>query len=252
MQITIQTWHRYCSVTQNKSVWSHGLQHTRAPCSSPSPRPCSNSCPLSQWCHPTISFSVVPFPSCLQSFSIKVFSNESVLHIRLTKYWSFRISISPSSEYSGLISFRIDWFDPLAAQASLKSLLQHHTLKASILWLSALLIVQLSYLYMTTGETIVLTIWTFVGKVISLLFNMPSRFVTDFLPRSTCILISWLQSPFTVILEPKQIKSIIVSIVFPSICHEVMGPDAPWSQLFECWVLSQVFTLLLHLHQEAL
>ena len=142
------------------------------------------------------------------------------------KYWSFSFSISATSEYSGLISFRIDWLDPLAIQGTLKSILQHHTSKASILQHSAFFIVQLSYPYMTTGKTIALTRWTLVGKVMSLLFNMLSRFVIDFLPRNKCLLISWLQSPAAVILEPKKIKSLTVSIVSPSICHEVMGPDA--------------------------
>ena len=125
--------------------------------------------------------------------SIRVFSNESVLHSRWPKYWSFHFSISPSNEYSGLISFRMDWLDLLAVQGTLKSLLQHHTSKESILWCSAFFIVQLSHQYMTNGKTIALTRWTFVGTVISLLFNMPSRLVTTFLPRSKRLLISWLQ-----------------------------------------------------------
>ena len=156
--------------------------------------------------------------------SIRVLSNESVLCIRWPKYWSFSFSISPSSEcYSGLISFRMDGLDLLAVQGILKSLLQHHSSKASILCLSAFFIVQLSHPYMTTGKTIALTRQTFVGKVISLLFKMLSRLVITFLPRSKRLLISWLQSPSTVILEPPKIKSLTVS---PSICHEVMGPDA--------------------------
>ena len=183
--------------------------------------------------------------------SIRVFSNESVLHIRWPKYWSFSFSISPSNEYSGLISFRIHWFDLLAVQETLKSLLEHHSSKASILWHSAFFTVQLSHPYMTTGKTTALTKLTFVGKVMSLLFNMLSRLVIAFLPRSKCLLISWLQSPFAVILEPKKIKSITVSIVSPSICHEVMGLDA-MILVSECWVLSQLFTLLFHFHQEAL
>ena len=142
------------------------------------------------------------------------------------KYWSFSLSISPSNEYSGLISFRTDWLDLLAVQGTLKSLHQHHSSKASILRRSAFLIVQLSYPYMTTGKTIALTRWTFVGKVMSLLFNILSRLVITFLPRSKCLLISWLQSPSAVILEPLRIKSLAVSTVSPSICHEVMGPDA--------------------------
>ena len=134
--------------------------------------------------------------------SSRVFSNESVLHIRRPKYWSFSLSISPSNEYSGLISFRMDWLDLFAVQGTLKSLLQHHSSKASILRCSAFFIVQLSHLYMTTGKTTALTRQTFVGKVTSLLFNMLSRLVTAFLPRSKHLLISWLQSPSAVILEP--------------------------------------------------
>ena len=156
--------------------------------------------------------------------SIRVFFNESVLHIRWPKYWSFSFSISPSNEYSRLISFRMDWFDLLAVQGTLMSLLQHHSSKPSILWCSAFFMVQLSHPYMTTGKTIALTRWTFVGKVMSLLFNKLSRFVIAFLPRSKRLLISWLHSPSAVTLEPKKIKSISVSIFSPSICHEVMGP----------------------------
>ena len=154
---------------------------------------------------------------------IKVFSNESSLHIRWPKYWSFSFSISPSNVYSGLISFRIGWLDLLAVQGTLKSLLQHHSSKASILKCSAFFIVQLSHPYMTTGKTIALTRWTCVSKVMSLLFNMLSRLVIAFLLRSKRLLISWLQSPFAMILEPKKRKSITVSIVSPSICNEVMG-----------------------------
>ena len=157
--------------------------------------------------------------------SIRVFSNESVLCIRWPKDWSFSFSISPSNEHSGLISFRIDWLDLLAVQGTLKSLLQHHSSKASVLWCSAFFIVLLSHCCMTTGKTIALTRQTFVGKVISLLFNMLLRLVIAFLPRSKHLLISWLQSPPAVILEPKKIKSLTVSIVSPSICHEVIGPD---------------------------
>ena len=135
-------------------------------------------------------------------------------------HWSFSFSISPSNEHSGLISFRMDWVDLLAVQGTLKSLLQQHSSKASILWCSAFFVVQLSHLYMTTGKTITLTVWTFVGKVMSLLFNMLSRCVIAFLPRSKHLLISWLQSPSAVILEPRKIKSATVSIVSPSVCHE--------------------------------
>ena len=158
--------------------------------------------------------------------SIKVFSNETVLLIRWQKYWSFSFSISPSNEYSGLISFRTDWLDLLEVQGTLKSLLQHHSSKASILRCSAFLIVKLSHPYMTTGKTIALTRRTYVGKVMSLLLNMLSRLVITFLPRSKCLLISWLQSPSVVILEPPKIKSDTVSTVSPSVSHEVMGPDA--------------------------
>ena len=158
--------------------------------------------------------------------SIRVFSNESALHMRWPKYWSFSFSISPSNEHPGLISFRMDWLDLLAAQGTLKSLLQHHSLKPSILRRSAFFIVQLLHPYMTTGKTIGLTRWTFVGKVKSLLFSMLSRLVITFLPRSKRLLISWLQSPSAMVLGPPKIKSAIVSTVSPSISHEVMGPDA--------------------------
>ena len=158
--------------------------------------------------------------------SIRVFSNESVLRIRWPKYWSFSFSISPSNEYWGLTFFRIDWFDFLAAQGTLKSLLQHHSSKASILQHSAFSMVQLSHPYVTTGKPIALTRWTFVGKVMSLLLNMLSRLVITFLPRSKRLFISWLQSPSAVILDPRNIKSDTVSTVSPSISHEVVGPDA--------------------------
>ena len=160
------------------------------------------------FCRPVLLLPSV-FPS------IRVFSNKSVLRIRWPKYWSFSFSISPSNEYSGLISFRIDWFDLLAVRGTLKSLLQHHSSKVSILWHSAFFMVQLSHPYMTTGKTIPLIRQTFVDKVIFLLFNMLSRLVIPFLPRSKCLLISWLQSPSAVILEPKKIKSVTVS----NVCH---------------------------------
>ena len=143
-------------------------------------------------------------------------SFKSTLHIRWPKYWSFSFSIIPSKEIPGLISFRVDWLDLLAVQGTLKSLLQHHSSKASILRCSAFFMVQLSHPYMTTGKTIALTRRTFVGKVMSLLFNMLSRLVITFLPRSKHLLISWLQSPYAVILEPKKTKSVTVSIFFPS------------------------------------
>jgi len=155
--------------------------------------------------------------------SIRVFSNESALHIRWPKYWSFSFNIRLSNEHPGLISFRMDWLDLLAVQGTFKSLLQYHSSKASILRCSAFFTVQLSHPYMTTGKTIALTRWTFVGKAKSLLFNLLSRLVITFLLRSKHLLISWLQSPSAVILEPQKIKSATVS---PSICHEVLGPDA--------------------------
>ena len=158
--------------------------------------------------------------------SIRVFSNESALRFRWPENWSFSFNISRSNEHPGLISFRLDWLDLLAVQGTLKSLLQHHSSKASVLWHSAFFIVQLSHPYVTTGKTITLTRQTFVGKVMSLLFNMLSRLVITFLPRSKCLLISWLQSPAEVILEPRKIKSAAVSTVSPCICHEVMGLDA--------------------------
>ena len=164
-------------------------------------------------CHPLHLLPSI-FPS------IRVFSNESVLQIRWPKYWSFSFSISPSNEYSGLISFRTGWFDFLAVQATLKSLLQHHSSKASILWHSAFFMVQLSHPYMTTGKTIALTRWNFVGKVISLLFNILSRLVIAFLPRSKRLLISWLRSPSAVILESRKIKSVSVSDVSPLFATE--------------------------------
>ena len=167
--------------------------------------------------------------------SIGVFSKESVLYIRWPKYWSLSFSINPSSEYSGLISFRMDWLDLQEVQGTLKSLLQHHSSKESILQGSAFFIVQLSHPYMTTGKTIALTKWNFVDKVVSLLFNMLSRLVITFLPRSKCLLISWLQSPSAVILEPRKTRSLTVSIISPSICHEVMGLDA---MILDFWMLS--------------
>ena len=178
------------------SLWPCRLQHFRLPCPSPSPGVCSNSCTLIQWCYATISSSVAPHllqPSVFPR--VRVFSNESALHIKWLKYWSIHFSISPSNEYSGPISFRTDQFDLLAVQGTLKSLPQHHSSKALILPRSTFCMVQLSHLYMTIGKTIALTVWIFVGKMMCLLFNMLSRFITAFLPRSKCLLISWFQSP---------------------------------------------------------
>ena len=177
-------------------------------------------------CHPLVLLlSVFPVSGSLPTS----------LHIRWPKYRNCSFSIGPSNEYSGLISFRIDWFDLLAVQGTFKSLLQHHNLKASILQLWTFFMVQLSHPYMTTGKTIALTRQIFVGKVMSLHFNMLFRLVIAFLPRSKHPLISWLQLPSAVVLEPKKIKSVTVSIVSPSICHEVMRPDA---MIFVFWMLS--------------
>ena len=209
----------------------HELQHARPPCPSPSPGVHSDSRPLSQRCHLILCRPLFVLPPI--SPSIRVFSSESTLCMRWPKYWSFSFSIIPSKEIPGLISFKMDWLDLLAVQGTLKSLLQHHSSKASILWHSAFFTVQLSHPYMTTGERkcpsynyTALTRRTFVGKVMSLLLNMLSRLVITFLPRTKRLLISWLQSPSAVILEPTKRKSDIVSTVSPSIPHEVMGPDA--------------------------
>ena len=172
-------------------------------------------------CHP-LFFPPSIFPS------IKVFSNELALPIRWPKFWSFSFSISPSNDYSGLISFRMDWLDLLAVQGMLKSLLQHHSSKASILWHSAFFIVQLSHPYMTTGKTIPLTRWTFVGKVMSLIFNMLSRLVIVLLRRSKHLLISWLQSPSAVILEPKK-SSLSLFPLFPHLFPMKWWDQMLWS-----------------------
>ena len=177
------------------SLRPHESQHARPPCPLPTPGVHSDSRLLSQWGHLAISSSVILFSSCPQSLPASVFFNESTLRMRWPNYWSFSFSIIPSKEIPGLISFRMDWLDLLAVQGTLKSLLQHHSSKASILRHSAFFTVQLSHSYMTTGKTIALTRWTFVGKVMSLLFNMLSRLVITFLPRSNRLLISWLQSP---------------------------------------------------------
>ena len=222
----------------------HGLQHARLPCLSLSPRVSSDSCPLSQWCHPNISFSVIPFLLSSILPRIMVFSSESALCIRWPKYWSFSFSTSPSNEYSGLISYRMDWFDLLAVQGTLKSLLQHHSSKASILWCSAFFMVQLSLLYMTAGKTIALTIQTFVSKVMSLLFNVLtfvskvmsllfnvlSRLVIAFLPRSKCLLILWMQSLSAVIFGSQENKTCHCFHYFPIYL--------PWSNRPRCHELS--------------
>ena len=198
------------------SLQPHVLQHTRP---SLSLQVCSNSCPLSQWCYLSNHLNLCCPLLLLSSIfpSIRVFSNESALHIRWPKYWSFSFSISPSNEYSGLISFRIDWFDLLAVQGTLKSLLQHHNLKASILQHSAFFMVQFSHTYMTTGKTIALTIQTFVSKVMSLIFNMLSRFITAFFKgASSCSLLKVIEWQL-----PKKkywnqlVTSLLISLLHP-------------------------------------
>ena len=213
------------SVMSN-SLWPHGLQHARPPCPSPTPRVYQNSCTLSPWCHPTISSSVISFSSCPQSFpstgsfqmsqlftsggqSTEVSASTSVLQVN-TQGWS-------PLGWTGWIS--------LKTKGILKNLLQHHCSKASILQCSAFFTVQLSHWYMTTGKHIALTRWTFVGKVMYVLFNMLSRQSITFLPRSKSLLISWLQSPSAVILEPRKIKSATVSTVSPTICHGTRWHD---------------------------
>ena len=200
MSYSVQFSHSVVSV----SLRPHESQHARLPCPSlapspPKPMSIESVIPSNHLilCRPLLLLPPIP-PS------IRVFSTESALHITWPKYWSFSFNIRPSNEHRGLISFRMDWLDLLAVQGILKSLLQHHRSKASILWHSTFFIVQLLHPYMTTGKTIALTSWTFVDKVMSLLFNMLSRLVITFLPRSKHLLISWLQSPFTVILEPKK------------------------------------------------
>ena len=207
----------------SNSLQSHGLQHTRLPCPSLSPWVCSNSCPLNRWCHPAISFSVFCFSSCPQSFP-ESGSFPSTLYLRWPKYWSFSFSISPSKEYSGLISLRLTGAISLQCKGPSRvfscTIIQKHQFFQC--W--AFFMVQ--HPYMTTGKTVALTIWTFIGKVMSFLFNMLSRFVIAFFPRCKRLLISWLQLPSAVILEPKKRKYVTVSTFSPFICHEVIGPNA--------------------------
>ena len=222
MQIlSINSVHFSCTVVSD-SLPSHGLQHARLPCPSTTPGDYSNLCPLSQWCHTTLSSFVVPFSSCLQSFpaSGSFPMGQFFTSGGLTIGVSASISVLPMNIQTELISFRMDWLDLLAVQRTLKNLLQHHSLKASILQCTAFFIVQLSHPYMTTGKTLALTRWTFVSKVMSLFFNTLPRFVIAFLPQSKRLLISWLQSSSAVILKPKKIKSITVSntLSHKSIC----------------------------------
>ena len=210
----------------SNSLQSHEPQHARSPSPSPTPGVHPNPCPLSRWCHPAISSSAVPFSSYPQSFPASgSFRMSQLFSFRWSKYWSFSFNISPSNEHPGLISLRMDGLDLLAAQGTLKSLLQHHSSKASILLCLAFFIVQLSHPYMTTGKTIALRRWTFVGKIRSLLLNILSRLVITFLPRSKRLLISWLQSPSAVILEPRKIVSHCFPIYLPwsdgTGCHDL-------------------------------
>ena len=225
--VTISSVQFSCSVVPN-SLQPHESQHARPLCPSPTPGVHSDSHPSSRRCHPAISFSVVPFSFCPQSLP----ESESFPVSQLFASGGQRIGVSASvsvlgsNEHPGLISFRMDWLDLLVVQGTLKRLLQHHSSKASMLWRSAFFTVQLPHPYLTTGKTIALTRWTYVGKVVSLLLNMLSKLVITFLPKSKHLLISWLQSPSAVILEPPKTKSDTVSTVSPSICHEVVGPDA--------------------------
>ena len=216
------------------SLQPHGLQHARLLHPSPTPRAYSNSGPSSWWCHPTVSSSIVTFSSCLQYFPASGSSSESVLRIKWPKYWSFSFSISPSNEYSGLISFKIDCFDLLAVQGTQESSPTPQFKSINSLALSFICGPTLTSMH-DHWKNHSFTRQTFVGKVMSLLFNMLSRLAITCLPRIKCLLISWLQSPSAVILEPKKIKSVTVSIVSLSICLEVMGQDA---MILVFWILS--------------
>ena len=247
-------WH-YCSVQFSCSVMSDSLrplesQHARPPCPSPTPGfPQTHVHWVGdaiQPSHPLLSSSP-PAPNPSQHQGLFQWVNSSM---RWPKYWSFCFNISPSNEHPGLISFRMDWLDLLAVQGTLKSLLQHHCSKASILRRSVFFIVQLSHPYMTTGKTIALTRWTYVGTVMTLLLNMLSRLVITLLPRSKRLLISWLQSPSAGILEPPK-NNVWHCFHCFRISHEVMGPDA---MILVLWMLSfkpSFSTLLFHFHQEA-
>ena len=226
----------FISVQLLSCVWLFATPWTlcRPPCPSPTPRARSDSCPSSWWCHPTISSSVIPF-SCLQSSQYQDLFQ-----------WVF----TSGGQYSGLISFRMDWFDLLAVQGTFKNLLQYHNLKASILQLWTFFMVQLSHPYMTTGKTIGLAMWTFVDKVMSLLFNMLSRFVIAFHPRSKCLLISWLQSLPAVILEPK--KAVCHCFYFSPLLFALKWWDWIYHSLSLCWVFKPACSLSFHPHQEVL
>ena len=220
---------QYSPSVVSDSLQPRGLQHARPPSLSPTPRVNWNSCPLSRWWPPTISSSVIPFLSCPQSFPASgSFQMSQLFSSGGQSVGSFSFNISSSNEHPALICFRMDWLDLLVVQGNLKSLLQHHSSEASILWCSAFFIVQLSHPYMTTGKTIALTRQTFVGKVISLLFNMLFSLVITLLPRSKRLLIYLVQSPSVVILEPPKIKSLTVSIVSPLFAMK-WWEQMPWS-----------------------
>ena len=206
----------------SNSLWPHESQHARPPCPSPTPGVYSNSCPLSRWCYPAISSSVIPFSSTPIPPSISVFSNKSTLRMRWPKYWSFSFSINPSNEQPGLISFKMDW--SRLSRVFSNTIVQKHQFFGAQLFSQS----QLSHPYMITGKTIALTRWTFVGKVMSLLFNMLSRLIITFLPRSKHLLISWLQSPSAVIL--KKIKV--------SHCFHCLPIYFPWGDGTRCHDLS--------------
>ena len=223
------------------SLWCHGLQHARLPCPSPTPEVYSNSCLISDAIQPSHPLSSPSPPAFNLSQHQGGFQWVSSSH-QAAKGLEFQLQLSPSNGHPGLISFRMDWLNLLAVQGILKSLLQHHSSKASILRYSAFFIVQLSHPYVTPGKTIALTRWTLVGKVMSLLFNILSRLVRAFLPRCQRLLILWLQLPSAVILEPQKIKFVTVSMVFPYICHEVMRLDA---MILVFWMLSFKLTFSL-------
>ena len=217
---------QFSSSVVSNSLQPHGLQHTRPPSPSPTPGVYSNSYALSRWCLLTTSSFVFPFSSCLQSFPAS--GSSAVSQFFASGGQSFSFNINSSNDYSGPISFKMDWLDLPAVQGTLKNLLQHHSSKASILQSSTFFMVQLSHPYMTTGKTIALSRHTFVGKVMFLLFNMLSRLVITFLSRSKHLLISWLQSPSAVILEPPKIKSVTVSTISPFIAMK-WWDQMPWS-----------------------
>ena len=232
--------HQFSHSVRSDSLPPHGLQHGRLPCPSPTARACSNSCPPSQWCHPTISSSVIPFSSCFQSSP----ASGSFPMSRCFTSGGQSIEVSASAS---VLQMNIQT-DLLAVQGTLKSLLQHHSSKKSIIWHSAFFIVQLSHPYMTTGNTIALTRQTFVSKGMSLLFNMLSRLFIAFLPRSKCLLISWLQSPSAEILEPRKIKPVAASTFSLHIFHDMLGLDV---MILDFWMLSfKLHFSLFHLHQE--